>query len=53
MFKKEYEAPKMTVVDMKFQTNLLSCSSCDDVDDFKESDDEFGFINNIGNDRQA
>ncbi|MCQ2096535.1 MAG: hypothetical protein MJY87_01150 [Fibrobacter sp.] len=51
--KKEYEAPKMNIVDMKFQTNLLSCSSCDDIDDFKESDDEFGFNYTPGNDRQA
>ncbi|MCQ2091299.1 MAG: hypothetical protein MJY85_01330 [Fibrobacter sp.] len=53
MFKKEYEAPKMTLVDMKFKTKLLSCSSCDDIDDFKESDDEFGLFIHNGNDRQA
>ncbi len=53
MEKKEYEAPKMTILDMKFQTSLLSCSSCDDVDDFKESDDEFGFNYTPGNSRQA
>lgn len=51
--KKEYKAPKMSVVDMKFQTSLLSCSSCSDVDDFKESDDEFGFIDVSGKNRQA
>lgn len=51
--KKEYETPKMTIVDMKFQTNLLGCSGCEDVNEFKESDDEFGFNYTPGNNRQA
>lgn len=53
MIKKEYETPKMRLVDMKFKTKLLSCSSCEDIDDFKESDDEFGFVIHSENERQA
>lgn len=51
--KKEYECPKMTIVDMKFKTSLLSCSSCENSPDAEDYDDEFGFIHNAGNDRQA
>lgn len=40
--KKEYIAPEMVVVELKFEPNLLSCSGdCDDEGDFKESSDWF------------
>lgn len=53
--KKAYEAPKMTVVDMKFQTSLLSCSGCEDggPETDHDYDDEFGFIDVSGKNRQA
>lgn len=52
--KKKYEAPKMSVMDLKFQSTLLSCSGdCEDIGDFKESDDEFGLNLNAGTDRKA
>lgn len=53
--KKVYEAPKMTVVDMKFQTSLLSCSGCEDggPETDHDYDDEFGFIDVSGKNRQA
>lgn len=38
--KKEYEPPKMTIVDMNYQTIL--CGS--EVLDSDEYDDEFGFV---------
>ncbi|GEM_PF-2979469 len=53
MKKKDYLPPEMKLIDMKFQASLLSCSSCDDVDGFKESDDEFGLDYNPGTDRKA
>ena len=50
--KKKYEAPKMTVVEMKFEANLLSCSSCDGPDT-DEYDDEFGMNGVSGGNRRA
>ena len=32
MMKKEYQAPKMEIVDLKHQACLLSASDCDDGD---------------------
>lgn len=46
MEKKEYKAPQMTILDMKLQASLLSCSDCKDGPDEKEYDDELGF--NVG-----
>lgn len=52
--KKKYEAPKMSVMDLKFQSSLLSCSGdCEDIDDFKESSDEFGLNMNVETDHKA
>lgn len=53
-FKKEYMTPKMSVLVLKSKSTLLSCSGdCEDINDFKESDDEFGFVVPGENDRQA
>lgn len=52
MEKKEYKAPKLKVLDFKYQSTLLSCSS-GDCPDATEYDDEFGFINLQDKNRQA
>jgi len=52
MMKKEYKAPKLSIVDMKFQAALMACSNCDGPD-AEEYDDEFGFNFNPENNRKA
>ena len=53
-WKKEYVAPKMTVLDMRGEMSLLAGSGpCDDGSDADEYDDEFGFNLNKGTDRHA
>ncbi len=52
MFKKEYEAPKMDIVEMK-QENLILMASGDGPQDVIEYDDEFGCLYNPEMDRKA
>ena len=53
-WKKEYVAPKMTVLDMRGEMSLLAGSGpFDDGSDADEYDDEFGFNLNKGTDRHA
>ena len=53
-WKKEYVAPKMTVLDMRGEMSLLAGSGpFDDGSDADEYDDEFGFNLNKGMDRHA
>ena len=53
-WKKEYIAPKMTVLDMRGEMSLLAGSGpFDDGSDADEYDDEFGFNLNKGMDRHA
>lgn len=53
-WKKEYIAPKMTVLDMRGEMSLLAGSGpFDDGSDADEYDDEFGFNLNKGTDRHA
>lgn len=52
--KKEYVAPKMTILDMRGEMSLLAGSGpFDDGSDADEYDDEFGFNLNKGTDRHA
>lgn len=52
--KKEYMTPKMSVLVLNSKSSLLSCSGdCEDIDDFKESSDEFGFVIPSEHNRQA
>lgn len=52
--KKEYVAPKMTILDMRGEMSLLAGSGLfDDGSDADEYDDEFGFNLNKGTDRHA
>lgn len=49
--KKIYEVPRMSILDMKIRTRLLSCSNCGpEADGY---DDEFGLKNFPEKDRQA
>ena len=53
-WKKEYVAPKMTILDMRSEMSLLAGSGpFDDGSDADEYDDEFGFNLNKGTDRHA
>ncbi|WP_405343055.1 hypothetical protein [Fibrobacter sp.] len=53
-WKKEYVAPKMTILDMRGEMSLLAGSGpFDDGSDADEYDDEFGFNLNKGTDRHA
>ena len=53
-WKKEYVAPKMTVLDMRGEMSLLAGSGpFDDGSDADEYDDEFGFNLNKGTDHHA
>ena len=53
-WKKEYVAPKMTVLDMRGEMSLLAGSGpFNDGSDADEYDDEFGFNLNKGTDRHA
>jgi hypothetical protein len=53
-WKKEYVAPKMTILDMRGEMSLLAGSGpFDDGSDADEYDDEFGFNLNKGMDRHA
>ena len=53
-WKKEYVAPKMTLLDMRGEMSLLAGSGpFDDGSDADEYDDEFGFNLNKGTDRHA
>ena len=53
-FKKEYTAPKMSILDMRGEMSLLAGSGpFDDGSDADEYDDEFGFNLNKGTDRHA
>lgn len=53
-FKKEYTAPKMSILDMRGEMSLLAGSSpFNDGSDADEYDDEFGFNLNKGTDRHA
>ena len=53
-WKKEYVAPKMTILDMRGEMSLLTGSGpFDDGSDADEYDDEFGFNLNKGTDRHA
>lgn len=53
-WKKEYVAPKMTVLDMRGEMSLLAGSGpFDDGSDADEYDDEFGFNLNKGTNRHA
>ena len=52
--KKEYVAPKMTILDMRGEMSLLAGSGpFNDGSDADEYDDEFGFNLNKGTDRHA
>ena len=51
-WKKEYVAPKMTILDMRGEMSLLAGSGpFDDGSDADEYDDEFGFNLNKGTDQ--
>ncbi|PWJ68516.1 MULTISPECIES: hypothetical protein [unclassified Fibrobacter] len=50
MFKKEYEAPKMDIVDLKMEAPLLGGSGPEGVTEY---DDEFGCNYNPDMDRKA
>ena len=53
-WKKEYVAPKMTILDMRGEMSLLAGSGpFNDGSDADEYDDEFGFNLNKGTDRHA
>jgi len=53
-WKKEFVAPKMTILDMRGEMSLLAGSGpFDDGSDADEYDDEFGFNLNKGTDRHA
>ena len=53
-WKKEYVAPKMTILDMRGEMSLLAGSGpFDDGSDADEYDDEFGFNLHKGTDRHA
>ena len=53
-WKKEYVAPKMTILDMRGEMSLLAGSGpFDDGSAADEYDDEFGFNLNKGTDRHA
>ena len=53
-WKKEYVAPKMTILDMRGEMSLLAGSGpFDDGSDADEYDDEFGFNLNKGTDCHA
>ena len=52
--KKEYVAPKMTILDMRGEMSLRAGSGpFNDGSDADEYDDEFGFNLNKGTDRHA
>ena len=52
--KKEYVAPKMSILDMRGDMSLLAGSGpFNDGSDADEYDDEFGFNLNKGTDRHA
>lgn len=51
MIKKEYEAPKMDIVDLKMEAPLLGAS--DGPEGVTEYDDEFGCLYNPEMDRKV
>lgn len=51
--KKEYKAPKLSIIDMRGETSLLAGSGLDEGPDADEYDDEFGLNNNSGTNRHA